>query len=137
MAQIESIVAINDPAFKTGIGKNGKPWTLMQVTTDKNNMTSVFAPAAIGDKLELTWDATYSSWKAQKYNAQKAEQLDALRKLYELNLAIYKAVTGEEYGSNGSALPVAPEAKPQPVAKQPDVVHDVPEEEIDISQIPF
>lgn len=138
MGQIETVTAINNPAFKTGMGKNGKPWTLMQVTTDKNNMTTVFGPVNIGDKLELEWDATYSSWKAQKFNPQKAEQLEAMRKLYELNLAIYKAVTGTDYGQS-TPVAVAPEAVPTPPpAPGPDVVHDVSgDEEINLSDVPF
>lgn len=136
MGQIETVTAINNPAFKTGMGKNGKPWTLMQVTTDKNNMTTVFAPVNIGDKLELEWDATYSSWKAQKYNAQKAEQLEALRKLYKLNLAVYKAVTGSDYKETTEA-PATP-VQPVPPTPGPDVVHDVTgDEEISLDDIPF
>lgn len=133
---LEAIAAINDPTFKTGVGKNGKPWTMMQVTTDKNNVTTVFAPAAIGDKLELTWNDQYGNFSAKKVTAQDLANLEAMRKLYELNLAIYKAVTGTDYGAQVATTPVEP-VVPKPVAKQPDVVHEVPEEEISLDQIPF
>lgn len=110
---LETIQTINNPAFKTGVGKNGKPWTMMQITTDKNNMASVFAPANIGDKVEMTWNDQYGNWSAKKVNAQEAAQLEALRKMYELNLAIYKAVTGETYGKKTEVV------APKPTSENP------------------
>ncbi len=132
---LEAIAQINDPTFKTGVGKNGKPWTMMQVTTDKNNVTTVFAPAAIGDKLELTWNDQYGNFSAKKVTAQDVANLEAMRKLYELNLAIYKAVTGEEYGQQVTTAPVAP--TPTPAPQGPDAVHAVPEDDVSLSDIPF
>ncbi len=144
---IEAIAAINDPAFKTGIGKNNKPWTMMQVTTDKNNVTTVFAPAAIGDKLELTWNDQYGNFSAKKVSTQEVAQLEGLRKIYELQLAIFKAITGEDYGKQVRTVPDAPAqpiaAPPQPVAPTMpvDQVHEpTPEEmsgQINLSDIPF
>lgn len=133
---IEQIQAINNPVFKTGVSaKTGKTWTLMQVTTDKNNLTTVFAPANVGDKLSLTWDATYSSWKAEKVNEKEVAQLEALRKLYELNLAIFKAVTGEEYGKHTQVVKEAPTAAELPPEHIESTNFD--EDDIDISTIPF
>lgn len=109
---LESIKEINNPAFKTGVGKNGKPWTMMQITTDRNNMASVFAPANIGDKVEMTWNDQYGNWSAKKVNAQEVAQLEALRKLYELNLAIYEVVAGHPYGQQVKVEPVAPNVAP-------------------------
>lgn len=130
---IEQIAEINNPAFKTGVSaKTGKQWTLMQVTTDKNNLTTVFAPANIGDKLQLTWDATYSSWKAEKVNEKEVAQLEALRKLYELNLAIFKAVTGEEYGKHTQTVPEKPPVQPAVTEEEVDNFDNT-----DLSQIPF
>jgi len=133
---IETIAAINNPTFKTGVSaKTGKQWTLMQVTTDKNNLTTVFAPANIGDKLQLTWDATYSSWKAEKVNEKEVAQLEAMRKLYELNLAIFKAVTGEEYGKHTKVVPEVPTAADLPPEHIESTNYDVSDE--DLSNIPF
>lgn len=133
---IEQIQTINNPAFKTGVSqKTGKQWTLMQVTTDKNNLTTVFAPAQVGDKLQLTWDATYSSWKAEKVNEKEVAQLEALRKLYELNLAIFKAVSGEDYGKHVKVVPEAPTAAQLP----PEHIESTNygDEPIDLADIPF
>jgi hypothetical protein len=115
---LEKIAEINNPTLKTGVSaKNGKQWTLMQVTTDKGNLTTVFAPAAIGDTLELTWDAQYGSWKAQKVTAQQSGQMDALRKIYEINAAIYKAITGNDYGVPVIQTAPAPKPAPKPPVK--------------------
>ena len=138
---LETIQTINNPSFKTGIGKNGKPWTMMQITTDRNNMASVFAPAAIGDKVEMTWNDQYGNWSAKKINASEIAQMEALRKLYELNLAIYKQVAGEEYGKQVQVVPEAPVQPPVP-AQQP-IVDSYPvteaemDEPIDLNSIPF
>ncbi len=134
----EKVTVINNPAYKTGIGKNGREWTLAQVTTEKNNLTTVFMPVKIGDMLELTWQDDYGTWSAKKVTAQDVANLEAMRKLYELNLAIYKAVTGEEYGQQVTTAPVAPTPAPTPVVQGPDTVHAVPEEEeVSLDQIPF
>lgn len=142
---IEKIKEINNPAFKTGVSaKTGKQWTLMQVTTDKNNLTTVFAPAEVGDSLELTWDATYGSWKANKVNAQQAGQLEALRKIYELNAAIYEAITGHKYGDvptiQAEPVKTAPAAPTKPVETNPHVGDTDIESEVDnfdMGSIPF
>lgn len=140
---VETIKEINDPAFKTGVSaKTGKQWTLMQVTTDKNNLTTVFAPAQVGDKLELTWDAKYGSWKAEKVNAQQAGQLEALRKIYELNAAIYEAITGHKYGEMPviqteapKPAPAAPKVEENPHIGDKDIADEV--DNFDPSTIPF
>lgn len=53
-----------DPNFKTG-ETNGKPWVLMQVLVG-DNVATIFAPAAEGDEVTLTFDPKYKSYKAQK-----------------------------------------------------------------------
>lgn len=117
MGNIEKVAAINNPAYKTGMGKNGKEWTLAQVTTDKNNVTTVFMPIGIGDSVELTWNDQYGNYSATKVNKQDQATIEGIKELYKLGLAIYKAVTGEEYG------------KEAPV-KGPDViVEPTPEQE--------
>lgn len=140
---LETIQQINNPAFKTGVGKNGKPWTMMQITTDKNNMASVFAPANIGDKVEMTWNDQYGNWSAKKVNAQEVAQLEALRKLYELNLAIYKAITGETYGQQVETVKPAPNVAPTASQLPPEHIEStapVTAEDVDnfdMSTIPF
>lgn len=138
MSQIETVAAINDPSFKTGVGKNGKQWTLAQITTDKNNVASVFMPVEVGAKVEMTWNDTYGNWSAKKVNANEAANMEAMKKLYALNLAIYKAVTGEDYGKAVTVEPVKPVAKP--VQENPYTEADMIAEQVDnfdMSQIPF
>jgi hypothetical protein len=145
MSQIETVAAINDPAFKTGMGKNGKNWTLAQITTDKNNVASVFMPIEIGNKVEMTWNDTYGNWSAKKVNVNEAANIEAMKKLFLLNLAIYKAVTGEDYGKAVTVQPVAaPVAPVAPVAapkqESPYTEADMIAEQVDnfdMSQIPF
>lgn len=140
---LESIREINNPAYKTGVGKNGKSWTMAQVTTEKNNLTTVFMPVAVGDKLELTWNDQYGNWSAKKVNAQEVAQLEALRKLYELNLAIYKAITGEIYGQQvetvkpvSNVAPTASQLPPEHIeSTAPVTAEDV--DNFDMSTIPF
>ena len=131
MSQIETVQQINDPAFKTGMGKNGKQWTLAQVTTDKNNLTSVFMPINVGDKVEMTWNEQYGNWSAKKVNAQQIAQDDKLRKLWELNLAIFKAVTGNEYGKQVETIPQSQVGNPHIGDQNTDY------EEVSLSDIPF
>lgn len=138
MSQIEKIAEINNPAYKTGMGKNGKPWTLVQITTDQNNVATVFGPVNVGDQVEMEWNASYGNWSAKKVNQRDVANVEAMRKLYALNMAIYKAVTGQDYKAQETAPP-APEPKP-PVAPKQDVVHDVPEdtdEQSLLDSIPF
>jgi hypothetical protein len=134
---LETIKEINNPAFKTGMGKNGKPWTMMQITTDRNNMASVFAPANVGDKVEMTWNEQYGNWSAKKVNAQEQAQLEAMRKLYELNLAIYEVVAGHPYGKAVKVEPtVAPTAAQLPI-EHIESTNYGDDEEISLSDIPF
>jgi len=141
MSQIETVAAINDPAFKTGMGKNGKNWTLAQITTDKNNVASVFMPIEIGNKVEMTWNDTYGNWSAKKVNVNEAANIEAMKKLFLLNLAIYKAVTGEDYGKAVTVQPVAPVAPvAAPKQESPYTEADMIAEQVDnfdMSQIPF
>lgn len=146
---LEKVRVINDPAYKTGVGKNGKPWTMAQVTTEKNNLTTVFMPVAVGDQLELTWNDQYGNWSAKKVNAQEVAQLEALRKLYELNLAIYKAITGEVYGQQVETVKPAPNVAPTRAETREVTASQLPPEHIeapvtaedvdnfDMSTIPF
>lgn len=130
MGQIEKIAEINNPAFKTGMGKNGKPWTLVQITTDQNNLATVFGPVNVGDQVEMEWNASYGNWSAKRVNQREVANVEAMRKLYALNLAIYKAVTGSDYQANEAPATPTPEPvpTPTPVAPKPDVVHEVPDE---------
>lgn len=112
---LETVKVINNPAIKTGISaKTGKEWTMAQITTDRNNLATTFMPIAVGDKVEMTWNDKYGNWSAKKVNEQQAGQMDALRKIYEINAAIYKAITGNDYGV--PVIQTAPAPKPAPVA---------------------
>jgi hypothetical protein len=66
-----------------------------------------------------------------------------MKKLFMLNLAIYKAVTGEDYGKAVTVqpvAPVAPVAAPAPKQESPYTEADMIAEQVDnfdMSQIPF
>lgn len=139
---IETVAEVNDPAFKTGMGKNGKQWTLAQITTDMNHVASVFMPIKVGDKVQMEWNDTYGNWSAKKVDQRGQETMEALRKLYELNTAIYKAVTGGDYNKAAPAPKPALAAPKKPVEENPYTAETgMPEpydqNEIQLSDIPF
>jgi hypothetical protein len=118
------------------MGKNGKNWTLAQITTDKNNVASVFMPIEIGNKVEMTWNDTYGNWSAKKVNVNEAANIEAMKKLFLLNLAIYKAVTGEDYGKAVTVQPVAPAPKQESPYTEADMIAEQVDN-FDMSSIPF
>lgn len=67
------ITNIIDPAFRQGTGKTGKPWTMMKVEVDGKE-ASIFAPAAIGDEVKLTYNEQYKNYSAEKITARTLER---------------------------------------------------------------
>lgn len=141
MGQIETIAIVNNEAFKTITSKKtGKTYTLAQATTDQNHVIEIFPPIKQGDKVEVEWDASYSTWKAKKVNEQANAQMDALRKVYEVTAATYKAVTGEEYGvpviqtKPAPKAPTAAELPPEHIEATTITDDDM---NVDINSIPF
>lgn len=143
MGQIAKVVNIIDPEFKSGTSVKGKPWSIAKVELDNGKTTNIFAPIKVGDVVESFKDekSGYWNWKLAKQGAYDKPQAqpantDALRELYKLNLAIYKAVTGSDYKSTESSVERTTEAPVQselpPTSAYDDL--EVPE---DISGIPF
>jgi hypothetical protein len=62
MPKISQIV---DPSFRTGVGKKGA-WVLMKVETDDGKQATMFAPAAVGDEVELAYNDEYKNYNATK-----------------------------------------------------------------------
>lgn len=70
---MEKIAEIIDPTFRTGIGKKGTPWTLMKIKTDSGKEASMFAPAAIGDPVNISFNEQYKNYSAELLTAKKME----------------------------------------------------------------
>lgn len=68
MSKIEQII---DPQFRSGVGKTGKPWTLMLVEVDGKE-ASIFAPANVGDEVELKQNGKFLN--AEKITAKTQER---------------------------------------------------------------
>lgn len=62
---MEKITEIIDGNFRTGTGAKGA-WVLMKVGTDSGKVATIFAPAAIGDTVELEYNEKYKSYSAKK-----------------------------------------------------------------------
>lgn len=140
--QKEKIIEINNPAFKTGIGKNGKEWTLMQVTTDGNHVATVFGPVKVGDELEMEYNDQYGNWSGKKITAQSEQNnkiLEAVRLVYKQNAEIL-ALLKAQAPKTAPTAPVKP-TEPKPAARPAPVIVDESfsnmDEPIDLDSIPF
>jgi len=129
---VETITEIVDPSFRSGIGKTGKPWTMMKIKTDSGKEASVFAPAQVGDPVQMEFNEQYKNYNAKVVNASKMQAimeeekkeekidtiLDKLDKVLEL--------LGEKSGYE--------KAKETANSLKPDTFN---EEEVDLEDIPF
>lgn len=70
MSKIEQII---DPSFRSGTGKTGKPWAMMKVLVDGKE-ASIFAPASVGDEVELKYNEQYKNYNAEKITAKTQER---------------------------------------------------------------
>lgn len=122
------ITEIIDPAFRTGAGAKG-PWTLMKIGVEGKEAT-IFAPAAVGDEVVLSYNDQYKNYSATKatqgakYKAAQGDKLDTI--LSSLGRIERKlGITGLE---------------DKPVEKVKDVfpaAEEVLDDEVDLSSIPF
>lgn len=136
--QKEKVIEINNPSLKTGMGKNGKEWTLMQVTTDGNHVATVFAPVKIGDVLEMEYNDQYGNWSGKKVTAQTEQNnkiLEAVRLVYKQNTEILAILTNKQ----PKAATVAPtqSTAPKPAPRAEPTLPDNYDEPINIDDIPF
>ena len=121
----EAIVTeILDDNAKSGIGKNGKPWSMSRVGLSNGESIFIFNPIELGQVVESHQDGAYTNWKPKKEDPKHEEIMNALRK-------IYTAITGE--------VEVKPEPEPRkPVNEGIDKVYPVDETEpVDLKDIPF
>ena len=133
---MEKIATIVDPSFRTGVGKGGQPWTLVKITTDTGKQASCFAPANIGDPVELTYNEEYKNYSAKVINEKKMEQIvEQEEQENKLDQLIEKVDTILEI-LNATGQPTGLEkARATAEALRPD--DGLGDEEVDLSDIPF
>lgn len=92
----QKVVEVKDPAFKEGIGKNGKPWKMAKVIVASGDLVTVFAPVKIGDEVEMTYNEQYSSWNGVVVRPDHHEEvMKALRTIYKQQDEILKLLKGK------------------------------------------
>lgn len=122
--QEAKVIEVLDISAKSGVGKNGKAWSMARVGLDNKESAFIFNPIAVGDTVVAIKNGEYINWQKKRVNPEHEEIMKALR-------AIYKAVTV------GEAAPALEEPKPKPEPKT-DTVHPVNEgEPISLGDIPF
>lgn len=100
----DKIVKILDPSFKTGTTeKNGKEfmWVLMKVQLESGKGATGFAPLAVGDIVEVTYNEKYKNYsvtKPKKTETTNPAQLDILSRL-EAKIDAIALVVGAEVGN--------------------------------------
>ena len=138
-AKVKNIL---DPEAQSGMGKNGKPWSMAQVELDNGKSIKIFNPIEVGDLVESYKNGEYWNWRKVKGGQTETPapaNTDALRELYKLNLAIYKAITGEDYTGVQKETTSAPKPVTEPVQTSEVPVEayaDISDEELN-SVIPF
>lgn len=98
--QIDYVQAIEAIPFKTGTSaKTNKQWALYSVTTKSGLKGSTFdGDLVTGDEVVVEKNGEYINIsRPSKQAKQMVEQEEKLKKLWDLNLAIYKAITGNNY----------------------------------------
>lgn len=142
MAQAK-VKNILDPEAQSGMGKNGKPWSMAQVELDNGKSIKIFNPIEVGDLVESYKNGEYWNWRKVKPGQGEAQpapaNTDALRELYKLNLAIYKAITGEDYVvvQKETTSTQKPVTEPVQTSETPPVEAYTDIDEVDLSNIPF
>lgn len=118
---MSKITQILDASFRSGTGKTGKPWVMMQIQTDDGKQASIFAPAAVGDEVSVTYNEQYKNYSAEKMTPIKIEQNEVKDTLKTILSSLGR---------------IEQHLKINPV-KTPDVVPtDVPDQ-VDMDSIPF
>lgn len=69
MSEIAKVVSIEDPQAKSGMGKNGKPWSQAKVALDNGKFAWVFNPVGVGYVLESYENNGYTNWRKAKEGA--------------------------------------------------------------------
>jgi len=140
--QTDYIQSIEQTPFKTGhSAKTGKDWALYSVVTKSGVKGSTFdGDLVTGDEVIVEKNGEYYNIsKPSKQAKQAVEQESKLKKLWELNLAIYKAITGEDYTGVQKETTSAqkPVTEPTVTSEVPvEAYTDISDEELN-SVIPF
>ena len=140
--QTDYIQSIEQTPFKTGhSAKTGKDWALYSVVTKSGIKGSTFdGDLVTGDEVIVEKNGEYYNIsKPSKQAKQAVEQESKLKKLWELNLAIYKAITGEDYTGVQKETTSAqkPVTEPTVTSEVPvEAYTDISDEELN-SVIPF
>lgn len=140
--QTDYIQSIEQTPFKTGhSAKTGKDWALYSVVTKSGIKGSTFdGDLVTGDEVIVEKNGEYYNIsKPSKQAKQAVEQESKLKKLWELNLAIYKAITGEDYTGvqKETTSTQKPVTEPTVTSEVPvEAYTDISDEELN-SVIPF
>lgn len=77
---MEKIVDIVNPNKREGIGKTGKPWIMMEIKTESGKVATCFAPATIGDPVQLEYNDQYKNYNAKVITSAKMTEFVAEEK---------------------------------------------------------
>lgn len=132
---MSKITAIIDPSFRSGVGKTGKPWTMMKVEVEGKE-ASIFAPANVGDEVKLTYSEQYKNYNAEKITAKTQERAKAEDTLQTILSSLGRIE--RHLGINGIKTEEVKQVFPGAV-EQPPVTNytDDQEPEINLDAIPF
>lgn len=72
---MDKIAQIIDESYRTGTNKKGGPWTLMKIRTEGDKNATCFAPAQIGDPVQLEYNEQYKSYSATVMTGKKMEEV--------------------------------------------------------------
>ena len=134
----EAIVTeILDDNAKSGMGKNGKPWSMSRVGLNNGESVFIFNPIDIGQVVESHQDGEYINWKPKKADPKHDEIMKALREIYKaITVGVSDPLPPEEMPTIKVDPPA--ETKTTPLKQEVDKVYPVDEtEEVDLKDVPF
>lgn len=157
--EAETVSEIIEPVFKQGVGSTGKPWSLAKIVTNTGKSATCFNPVIVGDEVEMAYNDKYKNWSAKVLkNKLRAQPVNddiskVINLIFEQNEQILSRVnkllglgadtpleksppqTGyDKFKETGIKLSVA--SKPDEYGNV-DVVADVPDEPVNLDDIPF
>lgn len=115
------VTDIVEKNFRSGVGKNGKPWALHKYKANNGTEFSSFDDLEIGDvvKLEQNEKGYWNGSKPRKQDNQHDEVMEALRKLYAKVDALEKTLRGDNK------------------KRMVDTIVDVPDGDVSLDDIPL
>lgn len=127
---IVHVTEVLDDRAKVGKTKTGKDYSMSRVGLSNGESAFIFNPIEIGDVVEEQINGEYKNWAKKKLDPKHEEIMKALRE-------IYKAITGgyPEKLEEPPAVTEFRDSKPAP--KKPEVIAEVPDDDIRLGDIPF